>query len=240
MTLKTVEWHLKHTYGKLGISSRAELAQALTRPLPPPGDPDMSRRRDPRGRFGAARPGQNTRTMRGDTEETQDPSRFRRYTPEVRTSLAPSSMRRSLTLALDDFGQATLQVEAGRLSVTTAELVGQATVYYLEDRPLGRPHSAFPASLARLRPRRSSSSWSWTPTRGTRSTLRPSASASPLSGSWSTPLCTSWRTWTRAAWPCASPRMSTAGARPRRTLIPAGLSEERSLIVDQASTAAMQ
>ena len=40
VTLKTVEWHLKHTYGKLGISSRAELAQALTRPLPPPGDPD--------------------------------------------------------------------------------------------------------------------------------------------------------------------------------------------------------
>jgi hypothetical protein len=77
--------------------------------------------------------------MPGETEETQDPGRFRRYTPEVRASLAPSSMRRSLTLALDDFGQATLQVEAGRLSVSTAELVGQATVYYLEDRPSGRP-----------------------------------------------------------------------------------------------------
>jgi len=48
-------------------------------------------------------------------------------------------MRRSLTLALDEFGQATLQVEAGRLSVSTAELVGQATMYYLEDRPSGRP-----------------------------------------------------------------------------------------------------
>jgi hypothetical protein len=48
-------------------------------------------------------------------------------------------MRRSLTLALDDFGQATLQVEAARLSLSTAELVGQATLYYLEDRPSGRP-----------------------------------------------------------------------------------------------------
>lgn len=48
-------------------------------------------------------------------------------------------MRRSLTLALDDFGQATLQVEAGRLALSTAELVGQATEYYLEDRPSRRP-----------------------------------------------------------------------------------------------------
>jgi DNA-binding CsgD family transcriptional regulator len=31
VTVKTVEWHLKHTYGKLGISSRGELAEALGR-----------------------------------------------------------------------------------------------------------------------------------------------------------------------------------------------------------------
>jgi DNA-binding CsgD family transcriptional regulator len=32
VTVKTVEWHLKHSYGKLGISSRRELAAALARP----------------------------------------------------------------------------------------------------------------------------------------------------------------------------------------------------------------
>ena len=34
MTVKTVEWHLKHSYGKLGISSRRELAAALGRKYP--------------------------------------------------------------------------------------------------------------------------------------------------------------------------------------------------------------
>jgi DNA-binding CsgD family transcriptional regulator len=37
VTVKTVEWHLKHSYGKLGISSRRELAAALARP-PRPGE----------------------------------------------------------------------------------------------------------------------------------------------------------------------------------------------------------
>ena len=35
VTVKTVEWHLKHSYGKLGISSRRELAAALGRHHPP-------------------------------------------------------------------------------------------------------------------------------------------------------------------------------------------------------------
>jgi hypothetical protein len=48
-------------------------------------------------------------------------------------------MGRSLKLELDDFGQATLQVEAARLSLSKAELVGQAVEYYLEDRPSRRP-----------------------------------------------------------------------------------------------------
>jgi DNA-binding CsgD family transcriptional regulator len=34
VTVKTVEWHLKHAYGKLGISSRRELGRALARPYP--------------------------------------------------------------------------------------------------------------------------------------------------------------------------------------------------------------
>jgi DNA-binding CsgD family transcriptional regulator len=34
VTVKTVEWHLKHSYGKLGISSRRELAAALGRRHP--------------------------------------------------------------------------------------------------------------------------------------------------------------------------------------------------------------
>ena len=34
VTVKTVEWHLKHSYGKLGISSRRELAAALGRKYP--------------------------------------------------------------------------------------------------------------------------------------------------------------------------------------------------------------
>jgi DNA-binding CsgD family transcriptional regulator len=35
VTVKTVEWHLKHCYGKLGIRSRGELAEALGRRHPP-------------------------------------------------------------------------------------------------------------------------------------------------------------------------------------------------------------
>jgi DNA-binding CsgD family transcriptional regulator len=34
VTVKTVEWHLKHSYGKLGIRSRRELAEALGRRYP--------------------------------------------------------------------------------------------------------------------------------------------------------------------------------------------------------------
>jgi DNA-binding CsgD family transcriptional regulator len=36
VTVKTVEWHLKHGYGKLGIASRGELGAALERRYPPP------------------------------------------------------------------------------------------------------------------------------------------------------------------------------------------------------------
>ncbi len=38
VTVKTVEWHLKHSYGKLGIRSRRELAEALGRRYPADGD----------------------------------------------------------------------------------------------------------------------------------------------------------------------------------------------------------
>ena len=48
-------------------------------------------------------------------------------------------MRRSLKLALDDFGRATLEGEAARYSVEPAELVGHAVRYYLADRDSGRP-----------------------------------------------------------------------------------------------------
>jgi DNA-binding CsgD family transcriptional regulator len=37
VTVKTVEWHLKHSYGKLGIRSRRELAEALGRRYPSDG-----------------------------------------------------------------------------------------------------------------------------------------------------------------------------------------------------------
>ena len=47
-------------------------------------------------------------------------------------------MRRSLKLALDDFGRATLEVEAQRYSVAPGELVSHAVEYYLADRDSGR------------------------------------------------------------------------------------------------------
>jgi DNA-binding CsgD family transcriptional regulator len=34
VTPKTVEWHLTHAYGKLGVKSRRQLAHALTRVAP--------------------------------------------------------------------------------------------------------------------------------------------------------------------------------------------------------------
>jgi hypothetical protein len=49
------------------------------------------------------------------------------------------AMRRSLKLALDSFGRATLEVEAERYAVSPGELVGQAVEYYLSDRDSGRP-----------------------------------------------------------------------------------------------------
>ena len=48
-------------------------------------------------------------------------------------------MRRSLKLALDDFGRATLEGEAARYSVEPGELVSHAVGYYLADRDSGRP-----------------------------------------------------------------------------------------------------
>ena len=48
-------------------------------------------------------------------------------------------MRRSLKLALDDFGRATLEGEAARYSVEPGELVSHAVDYYLADRDSGRP-----------------------------------------------------------------------------------------------------
>ena len=48
-------------------------------------------------------------------------------------------MRRSLKLALDEFGRATLEGEAARYSVSPGELVGNAVKYYLSDLDSGRP-----------------------------------------------------------------------------------------------------
>jgi hypothetical protein len=48
-------------------------------------------------------------------------------------------MRRSLKLALDEFGRATLEGEAARYSVSPGELVGNAVEYFLADRDSGRP-----------------------------------------------------------------------------------------------------
>ena len=67
-------------------------------------------------------------------------------------------MRRSLKLALDDFGRATLEGEAARYSVEPAELVSHAVDYYLADRDSGRLALRVPrfARTASPRPRRSS------------------------------------------------------------------------------------
>jgi hypothetical protein len=48
-------------------------------------------------------------------------------------------MRRSLKLAFDEFGRATLEGEAERYSVEPGELVGHAVEYFLADRDSGRP-----------------------------------------------------------------------------------------------------
>jgi hypothetical protein len=48
-------------------------------------------------------------------------------------------MRRSLKLALDEFGRATLEGEASRYSVAPGELVGNAVKYYLADLDSARP-----------------------------------------------------------------------------------------------------
>lgn len=48
-------------------------------------------------------------------------------------------MRRSLKLALDEFGRATLEGEAARYRVSAGELVGNAAEYFLGDRDSGRP-----------------------------------------------------------------------------------------------------
>jgi hypothetical protein len=47
-------------------------------------------------------------------------------------------MRRSLKLALDEFGRATLEGEAARYHVSPGELVGTAVEYFLGDRNSGR------------------------------------------------------------------------------------------------------
>jgi hypothetical protein len=47
-------------------------------------------------------------------------------------------MRRSLSLALDEFGASALEQEAARLSVSPTELGSRAARYYLADRESGR------------------------------------------------------------------------------------------------------
>jgi hypothetical protein len=47
-------------------------------------------------------------------------------------------MRRSLKLAVDEFGRATLEGEAARYRVSPGELVGTAIEYFLGDRDSGR------------------------------------------------------------------------------------------------------
>lgn len=53
--------------------------------------------------------------------------------------LGTQAMRRSLKLALDDFGRAAVTAEAQRHAMSPEELIAQGLDYYLADRESGRP-----------------------------------------------------------------------------------------------------